>query len=75
MASARPTEPLLASALIDDEELDGLFGSEGLGSMLTKNEGAPITGAKSVDEALGGGLESGRVVGVWSEVGAGGMEV
>ncbi|KAJ4360939.1 uncharacterized protein N0V89_001508 [Didymosphaeria variabile] len=75
MAPARPAEPLLASALVTDEELGELFGKIiARKTVPEKKEGALDTGSRSVDEALGG-LEGGRVVGVWGEAGDGGAEI
>ncbi|KAF2824794.1 hypothetical protein CC86DRAFT_353369 [Ophiobolus disseminans] len=74
-AEARPAEPVLASALLGDGELDALV--EGMcGVGLRKRDGGerlPI-GVKSLDDALGGGLLGGRVVSVSVE-GTGGSEV
>ncbi|KAI4714664.1 hypothetical protein J4E89_000345 [Alternaria sp. Ai002NY15] len=76
--SARPAEPLLASQLIGDQDLDELLESvcnvnlqhqNGVGGIVLK------TGVKSLDDAFGGGIQSGRVVGVSGEAGAGGNEI
>lgn len=76
--SARPAEPLLASQLIGDQDLDELLESvcnvnlqhkHGVGKDVLQ------TGVKSLDDAFGGGMQSGRVVGVSGEAGAGGGEV
>ena len=76
--SARPAEPLLASQLIGDQDLDELLESvcnvnlqhqNGVGGNVLQ------TGVKSLDDAFGGGIQSGRVVGVSGEAGAGGSEV
>ncbi|KAI4651832.1 hypothetical protein J4E93_002028 [Alternaria ventricosa] len=76
--SARPAEPLLASQLIGDQDLDELLESvcnvdlqhkDGVARNLLQ------TGVKSLDDAFGGGIKSSRVVGVSGEAGAGGSEV
>jgi predicted ATP-dependent serine protease len=77
-ATARPAEPLLASHLIDDEELDELLESvcnATLGRKEKSEKERLQTGVKSLDDALGGELQSGRVVEVSGEVGAGASEV
>lgn len=75
MPSVRPAEPLLASAATTQEELGRLF-DEVIGGKKTRaREGVLKTGSESVDGALGGGLEGGRVVGVWGEAGGAGAEV
>lgn len=70
--------PLLGAALVGDEELDALF-EHVVGTMRSKkskNEGDRLkTNADGLDDALGGGLERGRVVCVSCESGSGGMEV
>jgi len=71
------TEPLLASQLIDDEELDDLVDSV-LDASISKRKDKKDrlkTGVKTVDDALGGGLESARVVCVSGEAAAGANEV
>lgn len=69
----RPAEPLLASQLIRDEELDALL--EDVCTPCTRNRAHELkllaTGVKSLDGALTGGLESGRVVEISSETGIG----
>ena len=75
MAGARPAEPLLARALVGDEELERLLEGVLSGKGVLEEEDAKLsTGSRSVDEALEGGLEGGNVVGLWSE-GGGGAEV
>ena len=76
-ATARSAELLLASQLISDEDLNSLLESVlkvniGTGSSRKERLG---TGVKSLDDALNGGLEGGRVVGISGEAGAGGSEV
>ena len=76
--SARPAEPLLASQLIGDQDLDELLESVCNVNLQHQNgvgENVLQTGVKSLDDALGGGMQSGRVVGVSGEAGAGGSEV
>jgi RecA/RadA recombinase len=76
--SWRPAEPSLASHLISDEELDELLESVCNVNVQRKKGGRGErlqTGVKSLDDAFGGGLQSGRVVGVSGEVGAGTSEV
>ncbi|KAH7070497.1 hypothetical protein BKA63DRAFT_568878 [Paraphoma chrysanthemicola] len=80
-------EAVLASALLGEEELDGLIDAVwemgvgkgkvvGSGGLRAKEEEGRIgTGVKSVDDALGGGVRGGRVMGVWGESGGGGMEI
>jgi hypothetical protein len=76
MAPAGTAEPLLASAVVTSEELERLFDNViGGKPLLTRKHGVLRTGQRSVDEAVGGGLESGRVVGVWGDAGSGGAEV
>lgn len=78
--NAIPTEsaePLLASQIIGDEELDELVDSvchARIGK--SKNPESRLkTGVKSLDDALGGGLESARVVCVSGEAAVGASEV
>lgn len=70
-----PTEPRLASALITDADLDALYDriANPNPSVQTRDSSAQrlATGVRSVDEALGGGLCAGTVVGVSSGDGAG----
>ena len=76
-ATARSAEPLLASQLISDEDLDSLLESVlkvNIGTRSSRKERLG-TGVKSLDDALNGGLEGGRVVGISGEAGAGGSEV
>ncbi|KAH7082195.1 hypothetical protein FB567DRAFT_447358 [Paraphoma chrysanthemicola] len=70
-------EAVLASALLGEEDLDGLIdGVWEMGVGKGKEEEGEIgTGVKSVDDALGGGVRGGRVMGVWGESGGGGMDV
>ncbi|KAF1935688.1 hypothetical protein EJ02DRAFT_471004, partial [Clathrospora elynae] len=72
--TARPPEPLLASHLLGDEELDGLLEAV---SITKRREKKVVlgTGVKSLDDALAGGLEGGAVVGVSGEAGGGGSEI
>lgn len=76
MTADTPAEPILASALVGHVELGTLFSRvvnpEGPPA---PREGALVTSSKSVDSALGGGLEAGKVVGIWDEVDGGGVEV
>jgi RecA/RadA recombinase len=63
---ARAAEPLLASAVLEDEELDALF--EGLGVGKRRDGKIRVgTGVESVDNALQGGVVGGNIVGVWGE--------
>jgi RecA/RadA recombinase len=57
---ARPAEPVLASLLVSDEELDGLLGAR-------QRMDVVGTGIKSLDDALDDGLEGGRVIAVSGE--------
>jgi RecA/RadA recombinase len=70
-------EPVLASSLIEDEELDNLLNSVcDSGSKDCKDEQRRLgTGVKSLDTALSGGLESGRIVEISGEAGTGASEV
>lgn len=70
-ARARRAEPVLGSSLIGGEQLGALLESVlGLDGRRGGFEGRRIgTGVESVDEALGGGLRRGSVVGVSGEVG------
>lgn len=56
----RAAEPVLASTLVSDEDLNDLLGAK-------KRTDSIWTGIKSLDDALGGGLECGRVVAVSGE--------
>ncbi|KAH6875656.1 hypothetical protein BKA58DRAFT_125827 [Alternaria rosae] len=76
--SARPAEPLLASQLIGDQDLDELLESvcnvnlqhkHGVGKDVLQ------TRVKSLNDAFGSGIQNGRVVGVSGEAGAGGGEI
>ena len=73
-AQARPAEPLLASSLIGDEELEGVVAGS-VGPRQKRRGESLRTGVKSVDEALEGGLEGGQVVGVSAGQGGSGVEV
>ncbi|KAI4630694.1 hypothetical protein J4E80_001632 [Alternaria sp. BMP 0032] len=76
--SARPAEPLLASQLIGDQDLDELLESVCNVNLQHQNgvgENVLQTGVKSLDDAFDGGIQSGRVVGVSGEAGAGGSEI
>lgn len=72
----RPAEPLLASQILRDEDLDSLFDAILIADAGTKKRawetGSIGTGVKSVDEALGGGMRAGKVVSVSADVGDGG---
>ena len=71
------TEPLLAAQLISDEELDDLV-DNAFDASISKSKdkkGRLKTGVKTVDDALGGGLESAIVVCVSGEAAAGTSEV
>jgi hypothetical protein len=57
---ARPAEPVLASLLVSDDELDGLLSAR-------KRTDLVGTGIKSVDDALDGGLDGGKVIAVSGE--------
>lgn len=73
-----PADPILASSLIDDDDLDDLIDrvyNSAIKDRKEKKEHLIGTGVKSVDEALFGGLESGRVVEISGEAGAGVREV
>ncbi|KAF2249099.1 hypothetical protein BU26DRAFT_312056 [Trematosphaeria pertusa] len=77
-AQARPAELLLASSLIGDEELEVLLEGVVAGRVgpQQKRRGESLgTGVKSLDEALDGGLEGGRVVCVSAGQGGGGVEL
>lgn len=77
-SSARPAEPLLAAQLLGDEELDELLEdacSIGEKRKRRNKEKLLDTGVKSLDRALDGGLEVGKVVSISCEAGAGGSEV
>ncbi|KNG51048.1 hypothetical protein DDE82_007679 [Stemphylium lycopersici] len=76
-SSARPAEPILASQLISDEELDDLLETvcnSGLGDKTSEKERLG-TGVKSLDDTLGGGFESGRIIAISGEAGAGANEI
>jgi hypothetical protein len=74
---ARPAEPLLASQVISDQELYHLLEAACNGDGAKKrNQGELLSvGIKSLDDALGGGIVGGRVVGMSDEAGAGGSAV
>ena len=76
-SSARPAEPLLAAQLMSDEELDELLENAcSIGSRKRRDaSNSLVTGVKSLDNALDGGLEGGKLVSISSEIGAGGSEV
>ncbi|KAF2275461.1 uncharacterized protein EI97DRAFT_443311 [Westerdykella ornata] len=72
-----PAEPILASSLIDEELLDHVLDRALLGhgfgrSPANASCGRITTGVKSVDDVLGGGVESGCVLGVSGGLGRGG---
>ncbi|EUC40296.1 hypothetical protein COCMIDRAFT_109179 [Bipolaris oryzae ATCC 44560] len=72
-----PANPILASSLIDDDELDDLIDrlyNSGIREAKQEKERIGI-GIKSVDTALFGGLESGRVIEISGEASAGVREV
>ncbi|KAF2676143.1 hypothetical protein K458DRAFT_322730 [Lentithecium fluviatile CBS 122367] len=73
-----PAEPLLASSLLGDGELEALW-DEVVGGQKGMNRrdrvARLVTGVKKVDEALGGGFEKGRVVGVSSDTGGGSVDL
>ncbi|KAF2114441.1 hypothetical protein BDV96DRAFT_494463 [Lophiotrema nucula] len=75
MAAVLPAEPILASSLIDDEELGSIVSRIFLETKKTERKDVVRTGVSSVDEALEGGLERGGMVGVSGEVGAGSNEM
>ncbi|KAH9873257.1 hypothetical protein J1614_005655, partial [Plenodomus biglobosus] len=70
-------EPQLAAHFVGEEELEGLmeacFGGEG--SRVKRGDGSGSgsgsrviqTGVRALDGALGGGVEEGRIVGVWGD--------
>lgn len=69
-----PAEPILASTLLNDEDLDDLL--EGLIDAsakkrieLGRRESTLGTGVREVDDVLSGGLRAGRMVGVSGEGG------
>jgi RecA/RadA recombinase len=71
---AIPVEPMLASCLISDEELDEFLEGDQNDDFRKKKERL-TTGVKNVDDALGGGIVAGRVIGISGEVGKGASEV
>ena len=78
-AAAAAAEPLLASQLLDDAVLDHLLdaclrGAGDASALPDNGTGAVRTGAESVDDALGGGVEGGNVVGVCCGEGSRGGE-
>lgn len=69
-------EPLLAGSMLRDEELGHVFAAFGLGDdEVPKPDAGEVdvlrvaTGTKSVDDALGGGVCAGTVLGVWGDGG------
>lgn len=70
---ARPAEALLASLVLREEELEEVM--EGFWRKGGGEEGRLGTGVGSLDRALEGGLDGGRVVGVGAEAGGCGSEV
>jgi predicted ATP-dependent serine protease len=69
-----PAEPLLASSLISNSELDAIL--DNITSPGVRNKSVRLaTGVRSVDDALCGGLVGGRVVSVSGEAGGGSSEV
>lgn len=74
---ARPAEPLLAAHLLSDQELDELIDQVCGVELGKRRETGNVLGigVKSLDDALDGGLEDGRVVSGSFEAGAGGNEV
>lgn len=70
---ARPADPLLASSIIDSAALDTILANLNLPSTTassTDNTNVLRTGVKSVDDALGPTLQSGRVIALSSEKGS-----
>jgi predicted ATP-dependent serine protease len=66
--SVRPAEPLLASHSIDDKDVSI--------EKKEKDEKKRLrSGVKSLDDALSGGLHSGRIVRISGEAGAGASQV
>lgn len=74
-ALIEPPEPMLAASLVDNEELELLLGVVMGERMNIERKDGFKTGVKSLDEALGGGIEGGRIVGIGFEVGHGGVDV
>ncbi|KAH7402337.1 hypothetical protein DE146DRAFT_463010 [Phaeosphaeria sp. MPI-PUGE-AT-0046c] len=70
-----PAEPLLAGSMMGDGEMGHVFASFGLGDEdkeTSSGAGDVVrvgTGMKSVDDALGGGVYAGNVLGVWVDGG------
>lgn len=76
--SVRPAEPLLASHSIDDKDLSELLESLCSVSIEKKEKDEKKrlrSGVKSLDDALSGGLHSGRIVRISGEAGAGASQV
>lgn len=72
MGDVRAAEALLAGGMLGEEELGKVFeGVCGAGSTFV-TEGRLSTQVKSLDDALGGGVCWGSVVGIWGEGGEGG---
>jgi hypothetical protein len=69
----RAAEPMLASSLIAEAELDAVLErvvNGGENETPSGNEGLRVSsGIKSLDEMLGGGLKRGTIVGVSGELG------
>jgi RecA/RadA recombinase len=75
-STLRLAEPILASSLITEEDIDALIGKVLKGQIDSRKETEGIsTGIPSVDDALGGGLRKGAVVGVSGSPGAGASDV
>jgi predicted ATP-dependent serine protease len=71
---ATPADPILASHLTSDEELDKVL--EGVhNDGFRKQKERLETGVKNLDDALSGGIVAGRVVGISGDVGKGASEV
>lgn len=61
----QPAAPILASSLLDEEDLDDIVASVFWGRARRHRAGERLgTGIRSVDHALGDGLRPGDVVGV-----------
>ncbi|RYN58541.1 hypothetical protein AA0118_g7252 [Alternaria tenuissima] len=76
--SVRPAEPLLASHSIDDKDLSELLESLCSVSIEKKEKDEKKrlrSGVKSLDDALSGGLHSGRIVRISGEAGAGASQI
>ncbi|CAO2653175.1 Nn.00g025860.m01.CDS01 [Neocucurbitaria sp. VM-36] len=76
-SSARPAAPLLAAQLMSDEELDDLLENAcSIGSRKRRDTLDSLgTGVRSLDYALGCALESGKLISISADTGAGGSEL